>query len=82
MELSPNERLILETIRDDVFSTLRAVAIATELPYPAVRYNYWRLMVGGLVEGFELTYAGHKALAGEPLIDSDLRDHVDLRHTK
>lgn len=82
MALSRNERLVLEAIRDDVFDTVSQVAKATGLPYQAARYNYWRLMVGGLVEGFEVTYAGHKELDGVPPKDSDLHDHVSIRTTK
>lgn len=82
MALSPNERIVLQAIRDDVFDTLRAVSVATGLPYQAVRYNCWKMTVGGLLDGFELTYAGHKALANEPMADSDLSNHVDIRPTK
>lgn len=82
MVLSENERLVLTAIRDGVFSTVRELTQATGLPYQAVRYNYWRLMVSGLVQGFEVTYAGHKMLAGEPLKSSDMAGNVDLRHAK
>ena len=79
MKISSNERKFLEAIRDNDFKTIAQVTQACGFQR-AMGYHYFRsLSLGGLIEGFELTYAGYKMLNGEDLIDSDDEYHVGIK---
>lgn len=81
MELTENERVVLETIRDGAYNTVSQVAVAAGLSYTLTQIAMRKLARNALIVGYELTLGGHKALDGEPLKDSDLPDHVNMRHT-
>lgn len=79
MRLSKNERIFLEAIRDNDFKTIAQVTQACGFQR-AMGYHYFRsLSLGGLIDGFELTYAGFKMLDGQDLIDSDDEYHVGIK---
>lgn len=79
MRLSKNERLFLEAIRDNDFKTVSQVAQACGFQR-AMGYHYFRsLSLGGLIDGFEPTYAGYKMLEGQDLADSDDEYRADIR---
>lgn len=79
MKLSDNERKFLEAIRDNDFKTIAQVTQACGFQR-AMGYHYFRsLSLGGLIDGFEVTYAGYKMLDGEALIDSDDEYHVGIK---
>lgn len=80
MELSDNERAILETLRDGAYSTVSQVAVAAGLSYTLTQISMRKLARCALISGYELTLGGHKALEGEPLKESDLPEHVNIRH--
>ncbi len=80
-ELTRNERLVLTTVRDGVYNTVSQVAQATGLSYTATVINLRKLAISGYLAGYEVTLAGHKMLEGEPLKDSDLPDHHNIRPT-
>lgn len=79
MQLSQNERLVLETIRDDCFTTISQVAHACGMPYVMCVHYFRDLNLAGLLQGFEVTYAGHKMLNGEEMKRSDDSHNVDVR---
>lgn len=82
MELSKNERIFLEAIRDNCFSTIAQVTQACGFQR-AMGYHYFRaLTLGGLIDGFEITYAGAKMLDNEQLTDGDDEFRVDIRVSK
>lgn len=82
MRLSKNERIFLEAIRDNCFTTIAQVTQACGFQRP-MGYHYFRsLSLGGLIDGFEVTYAGMKMLQNEELLDSDDEYHVDIRVSK
>lgn len=79
MKLSKNERIFLEAIRDNSFAT---IAQATQYCgfQRAMGLHYFRtLYLAGLIDGFEVTYAGLKMLQNEPLDDGDDDQRVDIR---
>lgn len=79
MRLSVNERKFLEAIRDNDFKTIAQVTQACGFQR-AMGYHYFRaLSLGGLIDGFEVTYAGYKMLDGENLVDSDDEYHVEIK---
>lgn len=79
MKLSVNERKFLEAIRDNDFKTISQVTQACGFQR-AMGYHYFRtLLLAGLIDGFEVTYAGYKMLDGEELIDSDDEYHVGIK---
>lgn len=79
MKLSDNERVFLEAIRDNCFNTIAQVTQHCGFQR-AMGYHYFRsLSLGGLIDGFELTYAGHKVLAGEDLLPGDDETRFDIR---
>lgn len=62
MRLSDNERIMLEAIRDNDFRTIAQVTQHCGFTR-AMGYHYFRsLSLGGLIDGFEVTYAGHMIL--------------------
>lgn len=81
MELTENERLVLETIRDGAYNTVSQVAVGAGLSYTLTQIAMRKLARCALIAGYELTLGGHKVLDGEALKDSDLPDHVNMRHT-
>ncbi len=82
MKLSDNERVFLEAIRDNCFNTIAQVTQHCGFQR-AMGYHYFRsLSLGGLIDGFELTYAGHKVLAGEDLLPGDDETRFDIRIPK
>lgn len=79
MKLSDNERKFLQAIHDNCFTTIAQVTQACGFQR-SMGYHYFRsLSLGGLIDGFELTYAGHKMLAGEELVPGDDGSHFDIR---
>lgn len=79
MRLSDNERKFLQAINDNCFATISQVTQACGFQR-AMGYHYYRsLMLGGLVDGFEVTYAGHKLLQGDDIDVCDDSAHVDMR---
>lgn len=79
MKLSNNERKFLEAIRDNDFRTIAQVTKACGFQR-AMGYHYFRsLSLGGLIDGFEVTYAGYKMLDGDILTDSDDEYRVDIK---
>lgn len=81
MELTPNERLVLETVRDGVYNTVSQVGQAAGLSYTATVINLRKLASSGYLSGYEVTLAGRKMLEGEPLKDSDLPERRAIRPT-
>lgn len=79
MHISDNERYLLETIRDECFATISQLAHACDMPYMMCLHLVRGLSLGGLIDGFELTYAGHKVLNGEAMKSSDFDMNVDVR---
>ena len=79
MDLTPNERLVLQTVRDGVYNTVSQVAQASGLSYTAASINLHKLASFGCLSGYEVTLAGHKMLEGMPLKDSDLPEHRNIR---
>lgn len=79
MRLSANERIFLEAIRDNCFATVAQVTQHCGFQR-AQGLRYFRaLSLGGLIDGFEVTYAGMKMLQDEPLTDADDEFRVDIR---
>ncbi len=79
MRLSDNERRFLQAINDNCFSTIAQVTQACGFQR-AMGYHYYRtLMLGGLIDGFELTYAGHLLLKGEDALAGDDATRVDIK---
>lgn len=79
MRLSDNERTFLEAIRDNDFRTLAQVTQHCGFTRP-MGYHYFRsLSLGGLLDGFELTYAGHKILSDEEPEASDFNTSYSIR---
>ena len=80
MRLSDNERTFLEAIRDNDFRTIAQVTQYCGFTR-AMGYHYFRsLSLGGLIDGFELTYAGHKMAEGAALEAGDFDDGYSIRH--
>lgn len=70
MKLTDNERAFLQAINDNCFTTIAQVAQHCGFQR-AMGLHYFRsLTLGGLIDGFELTYAGHKLLQGEAMDDA------------
>lgn len=79
MKLSDNERIFLEAIRDNCFNTVAQVTQHCGFQR-AMGLHYFRsLYLAGLIDGFEVTYAGLKMLQDEQLTDSDDNHCVDIR---
>ncbi len=79
MRLSDNERKFLQAINDNCFNTISQIAQACNFNR-SMGYHYYRsLYLGGLIEGFELTYAGHKMLQGEELENGDVYSDMNIR---
>ena len=79
MRLSANERVFLEAIRDNDFRTIAQVTLHCGFTRQ-MGYHYFRsLSLGGLIDGFELTYAGHKILEGRELEPSDFDSGYSMR---
>ena len=79
MRLSDNERIFLEAIRDNCFSTVAQVTQHCGFQR-AMGLHYFRsLSLAGLVDGFEVTYACMKMQQNEPLVDADDGRRVDIR---
>ena len=79
MRLSDNERSFLEAIRDNDFRTIAQVTLHCGFTRP-MGYHYFRsLSLGGLIDGFELTYAGHKMLEDEDIEASDFNESYSIR---
>lgn len=79
MKLSPNERTFLEAIRDNDFKTIAQVTQACGFQR-AMGFHYFRsLSLGGLIDGFELTYTGYKMLDGQNLNEMDDEYRVDIK---
>ena len=79
MRISDNERKFLQAIRDNDFRTLAQVTLHCGFTRP-MGYHYFRsLSLGGLIEGFELTYAGHRVLDGQSADEGDLNMGYSIR---
>lgn len=80
MRLSDNERTFLAAMRDNEFHTIAQVTQYCGFTRQ-MGYHYYRsLSLGGLIDGFEPTYAGYKMLDDRPLDEADVEDHVKIRH--
>lgn len=79
LRLSENERIFLQTLNDGAYSTVAQVTQACGFQR-AMGYHYYRsLSTGGLIDGFELTYLGHKLLLDEEIIPGDASDEFNIR---
>ena len=79
MRLSKNERIFLEAISENCFSTVAQVTLYCGFQR-AMGYHYFRsLSLGGLIDGFEVTHAGMKMLMNEELADGDDDYRVDIK---
>ena len=65
MQLTENERRFLQAINDNCFTTIAEVTQHCGFQRARGLHYYRSLMLGGLIDGFELTYLGHKMLHGE-----------------
>ncbi len=79
MKLTDNERKFLQAIDENCFATIAQVTQYCGFQR-AMGYHYFRsLSLGGLIDGFELTYLGHKMLNGEEIVNGDDMEHINIR---
>lgn len=79
MRLTDNERTFLQAINDNCFTTIAQVTQYCGFQR-AMGFHYFRsLSLGGLIDGFELTYLGHKMLLGEEIENGSDASHFNIR---
>lgn len=79
MRLTDNERTFLQAIHDNCFTTIAQVTQYCGFQR-AMGYHYFRsLSLGGLIDGFELTYLGHKMLKGDALTEGVDASRFNIR---
>lgn len=65
MRLTDNERTFLQAINDNCFTTIAQVSQHCGFQRAMGMHYFRSLTLGGLIDGFELTYMGHKMLQGD-----------------